>query len=94
MERIRYINIIVYLIIFFTFSGEHMLKIKAVKDPLQMGFHLSATVAPGNGKPEQKTSVTFDRKKIVECKCSCNSQAGEWCAHVVALCLHRIHQVS
>ena len=87
----KYQSVINY---FFIFSGEHMLKIKAVKDPLQMGFHLSATVAPGNGKPEQKTSVTFDRKKIVECKCSCNSQAGEWCAHVVALCLHRIHQVS
>ena len=53
---------------FLLFSGEHMLKIKAVKDPLQMGFHLSAMVAPGNRKPEQKNSVTFDRKKIVECK--------------------------
>ena len=39
----------------------------------------------------QSTSVTFDRKKIVSCQCSCNS-AAEWCSHVVALCLHRIHQ--
>ena len=39
----------------------------------------------------QSTSVTFDRKKIVSCQCSCNSPA-EWCSHVVALCLHRIHQ--
>ena len=69
-----------------------MLKQKAVRDTLQIGFNLSATVAPGSGKPSQTTSVNFDRKKIVECKCSCNSQA-EWCAHVVALCLHRIHQV-
>ena len=73
-------------------KGEHLLKMKAVKDPLQIGFHLSATVVPGSGKPSQSTSVTFDRKKIVSCRCSCNPQA-EWCAHVVALCLHRIHQV-
>ena len=39
----------------------------------------------------QSTSVTFDRKRIVSCQCSCNSSA-EWCSHVVALCLHRIHQ--
>ena len=73
-------------------KGEHLTKIKAVKDPLQIGFHLLATVTPGGGKPSQSTSVTFDRKKIVSCSCSCNPQA-EWCAHVVALCLHRIHQV-
>ena len=35
------------------------------------------------------TSVTFDRKHVVSCQCSCQSQA-EWCSHVVALCLHRI----
>lgn len=74
-------------------KGEHMLKIRAVKEPLQIGFHLSATIAPGNGKLCQSTSVTFDRKKIVSCQCSCNSQA-EWCAHIVALCLHRIHHSS
>ena len=73
-------------------KGEHMLKSKAVKDPLQIGFHLSATILPGSGKPAQSTSVTFDRKRIVTCQCSCNPSA-EWCAHVVALCLHRIHQV-
>ena len=83
-------------------KGEHLLKIKAVKDPLQIGFHLSATVAHsvgGNcagsghlsGKQYQSTSVKFDRKNVVHCQCSCNSQA-EWCSHVVALCLHRIHQ--
>lgn len=52
------------------------------------GFHLSATIT---GKQTHNTSVTFDRKKIVSCQCTCNSQA-EWCSHVVALCLHRIHQ--
>ena len=57
------------------------------------GFHLSATVSPAAaGKSAQSTSVTFDRRKIVSCQCSCSSQA-EWCAHVVAICLHRIHMV-
>ena len=44
------------------------------------------------GKPSQNTSVTFDRRKVVSVQCSCASSA-DWCAHVVALCLHRIHQV-
>merc|ERR1712018_177239 len=43
-------------------KGEHLQKNKAVKDPLQIGFHLLATVTPGGGKPSQSTSVTFDRK--------------------------------
>ena len=83
-------------------KGEHLQKNKAVKDPLQIGFHLSATVAHsvgGNaassghptGKQCHSTSVKFDRKHVESCQCSCNSQA-KWCSHVVALCLHRIHQ--
>jgi hypothetical protein len=81
---------------------------QAVKDPLQIGFHLSATVSSsgggGGGGPNnnnrpppaaaghitESTSVTFDRKRIVSCQCSCRSSA-EWCCHLVALCLHRIH---
>ena len=71
--------------------GENLFKNKAVRDPLQIGFHLSATVSGGTlGKPSHSTSVTFDRKRIVSCQCSCNSNA-EWCCHLVALCLHRIH---
>jgi len=71
--------------------GENMYKNKAVREPLQIGFHLSATVSSGTlGKPAHSTSVTFDRKRIVSCQCSCNSSA-EWCCHLVALCLHRIH---
>jgi hypothetical protein len=90
-----------YLVFFFFFQ--------AVKDPLQIGFHLSATVSSsgggGGGGPNsnnrpppaaaaghitESTSVTFDRKRIVSCQCSCRSSA-EWCCHLVALCLHRIH---
>jgi len=71
--------------------GETLFRNKAVRDPLQIGFHLSATVSSGTlGKPSHSTSVTFDRKRIVSCQCSCNSNA-EWCCHLVALCLHRIH---
>eukprot|EP00095_Tigriopus_kingsejongensis_P011250 maker-scaffold550_size154339-snap-gene-0.21 protein:Tk11250 transcript:maker-scaffold550_size154339-snap-gene-0.21-mRNA-1 annotation:"zinc finger swim domain-containing protein 8" len=72
-------------------KGESLFKSKSVKEPLQIGFHLSATIEPSTGKPSQNTSVTFDRKKIVSCQCSCNS-AAQWCSHVVALALHRIHQ--
>lgn len=85
-------NNILILRIFTFLKGDNLLKMKAVKNPLQIGFHLMGTVTPGGGKPSQSTSVTFDRKKITKCSCSCNPQA-EWCAHVVALCLHRIHQV-
>ena len=71
--------------------GEHFYKLRAVKNPLQIGFHLSATVTPVSaGKQSTNSSVTFDRKNVISCQCSCNSQA-EWCCHVVALCLHRIH---
>ncbi|XP_059097624.1 zinc finger SWIM domain-containing protein 8-like [Tigriopus californicus] len=72
-------------------KGENLFKTRSVKDPLQIGFHLSATIEPSTGKASQNTSVTFDRKKIVSCQCSCNS-AAQWCSHVVALALHRIHQ--
>jgi hypothetical protein len=88
-------------------KGEYLYKAKTVKEPLQIGFHLSAVIAPsaannsnsnnaatstGGKQSSQSTSVTFDRRKIVSCQCSCNSNA-EWCSHVVALCLHRIHMV-
>ena len=49
------VYILVYNCVIFFFSGEHMLKIKAVKDPLQMGFHLFVTGNPGSGKPSQST---------------------------------------
>lgn len=61
------------------------------------GFHLSATVnSQGllNGVRSQfNVAVTFDRRKITSCNCTCSSKAY-WCAHVVAVCLHRIHMVN
>lgn len=102
--------------------GENLLKSKCVKDLLQIGFHLSASVHPvggttsggnGNGNGGNGTSgngnghsssahvgssktsqvhsvaVTFDRRKVTSCDCTCSSTSS-WCCHVVAVCLHRI----
>lgn len=75
--------------------GEHLFKARAVKDLLQIGFHLSATVTPpptlGVSKGSCNVAVTFDRRRITKCNCTCGSNAS-WCAHVVAVCLYRIHQ--
>ncbi|XP_064625296.1 zinc finger SWIM domain-containing protein 8-like isoform X2 [Lineus longissimus] len=76
-------------------KGEHLYKAKAVRDVLQIGFHLSATVIPPQTLAQAKGSfnvaVVFDRRRITSCNCTCSSTAS-WCAHVVALCLYRIHQ--
>lgn len=71
--------------------GDQLFKNRAVKDPLQIGFHLSATVI-GQSQPRGhfNVAVTFDRRRISSCNCTCTSSAY-WCSHVVAVCLHRIH---
>nr|XP_018897398.1 PREDICTED: zinc finger SWIM domain-containing protein 8 [Bemisia tabaci] len=73
--------------------GEQLFKAKAVKDPLQIGFHLSASVHTHNAsqiKYQFVVAITFDRRRITSCTCTCNSSAY-WCSHIVAVCLHRIH---
>ncbi|KAI5702884.1 hypothetical protein M8J75_005258 [Diaphorina citri] len=70
--------------------GENLFKSKAVKEPLQIGFHLSATVLPPTARGQYNVAVTFDRRRITSCNCTCQSPAY-WCAHIVAVCLHRIH---
>uniref|UniRef100_A0ABD2X903 SWIM-type domain-containing protein n=1 Tax=Trichogramma kaykai TaxID=54128 RepID=A0ABD2X903_9HYME len=75
--------------------GEALFRSKNVKEPLQIGFHLSASVSAlmvsASGFREQyNVAVTFDRRRITSCNCTCSSNAY-WCAHVVAVCLHRIH---
>ncbi|KAH9502527.1 Zinc finger SWIM domain-containing protein 8 [Bulinus truncatus] len=77
-------------------KGEHLYKNKSVKDTLQIGFHLSGTVVTQNGTQGQSkgsfnVAVVFDRRRISSCTCTCGSSAS-WCAHIVALCLFRIHQ--
>lgn len=73
--------------------GETLFKNRGVKDPLQIGFHLSASVAVTQPRAQFNVAVTFDRRKIATCNCTCTSVAY-WCSHVVAVCLHRIHCVS
>ncbi|XP_043499064.1 zinc finger SWIM domain-containing protein 8 homolog isoform X7 [Polistes fuscatus] len=77
--------------------GEQLYRSRSVKNPLQIGFHLSASVNPqlisatsGVARSQFNVAVTFDRRKITSCNCTCSSKAY-WCAHVVAVCLHRIH---
>uniref|UniRef100_A0A8C5C4J0 Zinc finger, SWIM-type containing 8 n=1 Tax=Gadus morhua TaxID=8049 RepID=A0A8C5C4J0_GADMO len=76
--------------------GEQLYRVRAVKDPLQIGFHLSATVFStqgGQSKGAYNVAVMFDRCRITSCSCTCGAGA-KWCAHVVALCLFRIHNAS
>lgn len=58
-----------------------------------VGFHLSATVVGTQPRSQFNVAVTFDRRRISSCNCTCSS-AAYWCSHVVAVCLHRIHCVS
>ncbi|OCT70224.1 hypothetical protein XELAEV_18037145mg [Xenopus laevis] len=76
--------------------GEQLFRMRAVKDPLQIGFHLSATVVPPqmlSPKGAYNVAVMFDRCRITSCSCTCGAGA-KWCSHVVALCLFRIHNAS
>ncbi|XP_037921844.1 zinc finger SWIM domain-containing protein 8-like, partial [Hermetia illucens] len=70
--------------------GDQLFKNRAVKDPLQIGFHLSATIISLQPRAQYNVAVTFDRRRISSCNCTCASSAY-WCSHVVAVCLHRIH---
>uniref|UniRef100_A0A4W5L0R6 Zinc finger, SWIM-type containing 8 n=1 Tax=Hucho hucho TaxID=62062 RepID=A0A4W5L0R6_9TELE len=68
----------------------------AVKCPFLHCFHLSATVMSpqaGQSKGAYNVAVMFDRCRITSCSCTCGAGA-KWCAHVVALCLFRIHNAS
>uniref|UniRef100_A0A4W4F2F7 SWIM-type domain-containing protein n=1 Tax=Electrophorus electricus TaxID=8005 RepID=A0A4W4F2F7_ELEEL len=62
----------------------------------KVSFHLSATVVSpqaGQSKGAYNVAVMFDRCRITSCSCTCGAGA-KWCAHVVALCLFRIHNAS
>lgn len=73
--------------------GDSLFKAKGVREPLQIGFHLSAAVHVTTPKNSFSVAVTFDRKKICTCTCTC-SMSAYWCSHIVAVCLFRIHCVS
>ncbi|KAF7489952.1 Zinc finger SWIM domain-containing protein 8 [Sarcoptes scabiei] len=70
-------------------KGESFYQCQSVDGPLQIGFHLSATVSALS--KTFTVAVTFDRRRITSCNCTCASPSS-WCSHVVAVCLHRIYQ--
>ncbi|KAM9094262.1 zinc finger SWIM domain-containing protein 4 isoform X1 [Sarcophilus harrisii] len=74
--------------------GLHLLQTGAVDRVLQVGFHLSGNVTepPGPSEPERlyHVSISFDRCKITSVSCGCDNRDLFYCAHVVALSLHRI----
>ncbi|XP_029441670.1 zinc finger SWIM domain-containing protein 4-like [Rhinatrema bivittatum] len=76
--------------------GLQLLQAGAVDRVLQVGFHLSGTVTepPGPSEPEKsyQVSVSFDRCKITSVSCGCENRDIFYCAHVVALSLHRIRK--
>ncbi|XP_025198718.1 zinc finger SWIM domain-containing protein 8-like [Melanaphis sacchari] len=69
--------------------GQGLYASNSVKDSVQIGFHLSANVHHG-GRSVFNVAITFDRKKITTCNCTCEPMSY-WCSHVVAVCLHRIY---
>uniref|UniRef100_A0A0N4YNZ4 SWIM-type domain-containing protein n=1 Tax=Nippostrongylus brasiliensis TaxID=27835 RepID=A0A0N4YNZ4_NIPBR len=79
--------------------GDSLYQIGAVRDVVQIGYLLSATVCASpqdcvqTQRPTRTThnvSLSVDRCRVVSCDCSCPSKSA-WCQHVVALCLYRIH---
>uniref|UniRef100_A0A2K6S3Q2 Zinc finger SWIM-type containing 4 n=1 Tax=Saimiri boliviensis boliviensis TaxID=39432 RepID=A0A2K6S3Q2_SAIBB len=74
--------------------GLHLLQSGAVDRVLQVGFHLSGNIREpgGPGEPERlyHVSISFDRCKITSVSCGCDNRDLFYCAHVVALSLHRI----
>jgi hypothetical protein len=55
----------------------------------------STSLGNGSGASTMfaNVAITFDRKRITGCNCTCSKQEIAWCAHIVAVCLYRILQV-
>uniref|UniRef100_A0A1I7Y5S2 SWIM-type domain-containing protein n=1 Tax=Steinernema glaseri TaxID=37863 RepID=A0A1I7Y5S2_9BILA len=78
-------------------NGHMLFKSGAVRDPLQIGYHLTASVVSPNDPHKDSRSkgsyfvdIGIDRCCITSCTCSC-SHKSSWCQHVVAVCFYRIH---
>lgn len=75
--------------------AEDLISLNCVCDMLQVGFHLSANVRDlqvlTNDMDYCRVAVTFDRRRVTSCSCSCPQQTL-WCQHVVAVCLQRIRK--
>lgn len=87
---------------FFTFLAEmilndYILNLHKTPHIEYTGFQLSGSVFSlqrvihGEGSVYQ-VAVTFDRRRITSCKCTCDSR-NIWCGHIIAACLYRMHQV-
>ncbi|XP_053318607.1 zinc finger SWIM domain-containing protein 4 [Spea bombifrons] len=73
--------------------GLQLLQSGAVQRVLQVGFHLSGSVTePGDPERAYQVSISFDRCKITSVSCGCENRDIFYCAHVVALSLHRIRR--
>lgn len=76
----------------FFYRAEELINQNAVRDMLQVGFHLSASVqfmSEDESLEFFRVAVTFDRRRITSCSCTCMTSTF-WCQHVVAVCLQRI----
>jgi len=81
----------------FFYRAEELIFQNAVRDMLQVGFHLSANVVFMDTETEHsetnRVALTFDRRRITSCSCTCIPSTF-WCQHVVAVCLQRIRKPS
>lgn len=76
----------------FFYRAEELINQNAVRDMLQVGFHLSANVqfmSEDESLEFFRVAVTFDRRRITSCSCTCMTSTI-WCQHVVAVCIQRI----
>jgi len=75
--------------------AENLVKFNCVCDMLQVGFHLSANIKfiqdIVDDLNEFRVAITFDRRRITSCSCSCSATTF-WCQHAVAVCLQRIRR--
>lgn len=75
--------------------AEDLISWNYVCDMLQVGFHLSANVKSLQDSKDNtdcfRVAVTFDRRRITSCSCSCTALTF-WCEHTVAVCLQRIRK--
>ncbi|XP_064153072.1 zinc finger SWIM domain-containing protein 6-like [Anguilla rostrata] len=76
--------------------GVALVESGCVDNVLQVGFHLSGTVrepaTASDPEASYSVSISFDRCKITAVTCSCGDRDIFYCAHVVALSLHRIRR--
>lgn len=75
--------------------AEDLISLNCVCDMLQVGFHLSANVKSIQDSMNEpdcfRVAITFDRRRITSCCCSCLASTF-WCQHAVAVCLQRIRK--